>query len=167
MYRYKDDVYDRIWLPYESSDWRRLTTSLSNDELHQNTYKPPAIVMSTAVTPINDSAPLQFQWDADDVNDQYYIYRHFNEVEELAENETRAFYMIVSADNWYGPVTPQFEVTNTIFSTKPLTGATRYQVSLSKTKNSTLPPIINAIEIYKVKDFSQLETEQDDGKLAL
>ncbi|MCH80001.1 receptor-like protein kinase, partial [Trifolium medium] len=161
-YRYKDDVYDRIWLPYESSDWRRLTTSLINDDLVQNTYKPPAIVMSTAVTPINATAPLQFHWDADDVNDQYYVYRHFNEVEELAANETRTFNMIVSADNWYGPMTPQFKVTNTLFSTKPLTGATRYQVSFSKTKNSTLPPIINAIEVYKVKDFSQLETELDD-----
>ncbi|PNX74298.1 receptor-like protein kinase, partial [Trifolium pratense] len=68
-YRYNDDVYDRIWSPYElSSDWRRLSTSVNNVNLsliQEDDYKPPAIVMSTAVTPVNESAPLQFYWDAD------------------------------------------------------------------------------------------------------
>ncbi|WJX92008.1 hypothetical protein P8452_73709 [Trifolium repens] len=32
-YRYKDDVYDRIWLPYDIKDWRRLSTSLNNNDL--------------------------------------------------------------------------------------------------------------------------------------
>ncbi|MCH82993.1 receptor-like protein kinase, partial [Trifolium medium] len=162
MYRYKDDVYDRIWLPYESRDWRRLTTSLNNDDLDQNYYRPPAIVMSTAVTPVNGSAPLQFHWDADNVNDQYYIYRHFSEVEELAGNETRAFNMTMTGELPYGPEIPIYRGVYTIFTRLPLTGAKRYQLSLSKTENSTHPPILNAIEVYKVKDFSQLETEPDD-----
>ena len=37
--------------------------------------------------------------------------------------------------------------------------------SILKTGNSTLPPIINAIEIYTVKDLSQSETDQQDGML--
>ncbi|MCH81859.1 receptor-like protein kinase, partial [Trifolium medium] len=164
MYRYKDDVYDRIWFPYElSGDWRRLSTTLNNDELVQNGYKLPAIVLSTAVTPINASAPLQFHWDADNVNDQYYLYRHFNEVEKLVGNETRAFDITVNGHSFYGPEIPEYQSAFTVFSTRSITpAAKRYQVTLTKTKNSTLPPIINAIEVYKVKDFSQSETQQND-----
>ncbi|GAU24789.1 hypothetical protein TSUD_356190 [Trifolium subterraneum] len=162
-YRYKYDDDDRIWLPYElSSDWRRLSTSFNNDDLYQNDYKLPAIVMSTAVTPVNESAPLQFHWDADNVNDEYYYYLHFNEVEKLAGKETRTFIITLNGDTFNGPDISGYQVVETIYSTAPVTGVKRYQISLSKTENSTLPPILNAIEIYKVKDFSQLETQQGD-----
>ncbi|GAU42242.1 hypothetical protein TSUD_351520 [Trifolium subterraneum] len=160
-YRYKDDVYDRIWEPYElSSDWRQLNASLNNDELVQNIYKPPAIVMSTAVTPVNASAPLQFHWDADNVNDQYYICLHYTEVEKLAGNETRAFNITLNGDFWYGPVIPKYREAHTLITTISNTGSN--QISLLKTEMSTLPPILNAIEIYKRIDFSQSETLQDD-----
>jgi len=168
IYRYKDDVYDRIWLPYESSnDWARLNTSLNNDDLVQDRYKPAAIVMSTAVTSLNASAPLQFHWDADNENDQYYSYLLFNEVEKLAENETRAFIITVNRDLLYGPLIPKYQKVTTVYCRKPSTRAKRYQISLSKTENSTLPPILNAFEIYKVKEFSRSETQQEDGMLAL
>jgi len=167
MYRYKDDVYDRIWMPYESSDWRRISTSLNNDGLMQDSYNSPAIVMRTAVTPVNASAPLQFHWDVDNVNEQYYKYMHFNEVEKLTGNETRAFDMTVNGGNLYGPQIPEYQNAKTVFSTRPLTGAKRYLISLFKTESSTLSPILNAIEVYKVKDFSQSETQQDDGKQVL
>ncbi|AET01560.2 LRR receptor-like kinase [Medicago truncatula] len=161
-YRYKDDVYDRMWFSYELIDWRRLSTSLNNDHLVQNIYKPPTIVMSTAATPVNASAPLQFHWSSNNENDQYYLYIHFNEVEELAANETREFNITVNDKLWFGPVTPIYRTPDLIFSTEPLRRAETYQISLSKTKNSTLPPILNAFEIYMAKDFSQLETQQDD-----
>jgi len=163
--RYKDDVFDRHWFPYEQIDWARLSNSLNNDDLVQNDYEPPAVVMSTAATPVNASAPMQFQWSADNVNEQYYAYFHFNEVEKLSENETRAFNITVNGGFLYGPDIPVYRSVDTIVSTI-LTGATRYLFSLFKTENSTLPPILNGYEVYKVKDFSQSETQQDDGKLS-
>ncbi|AET01539.2 putative transferase, protein kinase RLK-Pelle-LRR-I-1 family [Medicago truncatula] len=160
-YRYKDDVFDRVWFPYEV-DWARLNTSLNNNDLVQNDYEPPRIVMSTAATPVNASAPMQFHWSVDNENDQYYAYFHFNEVEKLAENETRSFNITVNGDFLFGPEIPVHQAVHTIVSTKPLTGAARYLFSLLKTENSTLPPILNAYEVYKVMDFPQSETEQDD-----
>lgn len=161
-YRYKDDVYDRIWSPYESSsDWRRLSTSLSNDD--QTDYKPPAIVMSTAITPVNASAPLQFSYDADNVNDKYYNYLHFNEVEKLTGNETRAFDITLNDNFFYSrPFRNTYGDIWTVYDKRPYTGAARYRFSLQKKENSTLPPILNAIEIYKVNNFSQSETQHDD-----
>ncbi|XP_057454468.1 LRR receptor-like serine/threonine-protein kinase IOS1 isoform X1 [Lotus japonicus] len=161
-YRFKDDVYDRIWAPLPFKRWTQLSTSLSPDDLAQNDYKLPAVVMSTAATSVNASAPFQFYWDPDNAKEQYYIYMHFNEVEKLAPNETRAFNITMNGEYWYGPVVPQYQVTSTIYSPTALTGATRYLFSLVQTENSTLPPILNAFEIYIVKDFSQSETGQDD-----
>jgi hypothetical protein len=120
--------------------------------------------MSTAVTPVNVSARILFYWDADDVNDQYYLYTHFNEVEKLAANETRAFNIKVNGDLLYGPVVPIYRKAITIISKIALTEASVYQITLSETNNSTLPPILNAIEVYKLKDFSHSETQQDEGK---
>ncbi|KAK2406272.1 putative LRR receptor serine/threonine-protein kinase [Trifolium repens] len=172
-YSYIYDVYGRNWLPYVwssdlpyelSSGWRRLNTAVKNvKNLSSNPYKPPAIVMSTAITPVNESAPLQFHWEADNENDQYYYYIHIYDFEERAANEPREFNVTLNdkllrdititmySGNW-GVVSPL----------APLPIASRYEITISKTENSTLPPILNAIEVYKVKDFSQSETQQDD-----
>ncbi|CAJ2663782.1 unnamed protein product [Trifolium pratense] len=156
QYRYENDVYDRLWLPFQWIDTKKLNAS--DYLLLQNDYTPPAIVMRTAATPVNASAPLLFHWNADNVTDQYYLYLHFNEVEDLTQNETRAFNITVNGEFFYGPMIPGYQVTDTVISSAPLTGAARYLISLSKTENSTLPPILNAVEIYKLKDFSQSET---------
>jgi len=122
--------------------------------------------MSTAVTPVNASAPLEFHWHADNVNDQFHYFLHFNEVEKLAGNETRDSNITINDEVLKGHFNEFLEV-RTIYGATPLTGATRYQISLSRTQNSTLPPILNAYEIYMAKVFSQSETQQDDGKQAL
>jgi hypothetical protein len=133
--------------------------STNNDLLVQNNYEPPAIVMNTAATSVNESDPLQYYWDADDVTDEYYLYLYFNEVEELTASDTRAFNITVNDEFWYGPVIPKYGVAFTVFSRGPLTTAATYTVTLSKTEDSTLPPILNAFELYKVIDFSESETE--------
>ncbi|KAK7255516.1 hypothetical protein RIF29_28929 [Crotalaria pallida] len=162
-YRYKDDAYDRIWVPLPFNLWTQVSTSLlSNDDLAQNHYKPPAVVMSTAATPINASAPFEFYWDPDNVDTQYKVFMHFNEVQKLKPNESRSFNITLNGNFWFGPLVPLYQTTNTIYNPLTLTGATRYLFSLFKTETSTLPPIINAVEIYIVKDMSQSETEQDD-----
>ncbi|MED6136237.1 hypothetical protein PIB30_054209 [Stylosanthes scabra] len=161
--RYKDDVYDRIWGPISFDLWTSIGSKLTDDELTQNHYKPPTIVMSTAATPINASASFDFYWDPDNVDEQYYVFMHFNEVKKLLPNETRSFNVTLNGKYWYdGPLVPQYQSTSTIFSPSALGGESRYLFSLIRTEDSTLPPIINAIEVYTVKDFSRPETLQDD-----
>ena len=121
--------------------------------------------MSTAATPINASASLAFNWDAENATDQYYFYLHFTEVQKLPANETRAFNINVNGRYWAGPEEPGYGRTNTQYVTSPWYGYNKYQISLVQTELSTLPPIISALEIYLVKNFSQVETEKDDGML--
>ncbi|KAL4355723.1 hypothetical protein S245_028764 [Arachis hypogaea] len=161
-YRYKDDVYDRLWDPVNLKQWKQLSSTLTNDELSQNHYKPPAVVMSTAAAPANSSASLDLMWEPNNVDEQYYVYMHFNEIQKLAANQTRSFNITMNGKFWFGPLVPAYQSTTTIYSPSAVTGATNYTVSLFQTEKSSLPPIVNAIEIYLVKDFSQLETHQDD-----
>ncbi|KAK9923519.1 hypothetical protein M0R45_031933 [Rubus argutus] len=62
----------------------------------------------------------------------------------------------------YGPVVPPYLSTTTVYTPSALLPAENYSFSILKTENSTLPLIINAIEIYKLKDFSLLEADEND-----
>ncbi|GLT68774.1 hypothetical protein SLA2020_409760 [Shorea laevis] len=113
-YRYPYDVYDRLWKPIDSSYFKStdISTSLTIDSQKHNDFQPPSVVMSTAVTPVNGSGPIEFSWDSD--------------------------------------------------APSALSGAATYDFSIMKTENSTLPPIVNAIEIYSVKYLLQSESDQGD-----
>ncbi|MED6159278.1 hypothetical protein PIB30_040822, partial [Stylosanthes scabra] len=118
--------------------------------------------MSTAATPINSSASLDIVWNADTVTDNFYCYLHFNEIQELKANETRSIDIILNGNRIYGPFTPQYRFTTTVYISSPYNGFKTYQFSFLRTNVSSLPPIINAIEVYVVKDLSKLETQKDD-----
>ena len=120
--------------------------------------------MSTAATPINDSAPLVFNWYPEDATSKYYIYMHFAEVVKLKANQSRSFNVMLNGKQMYGPYVPDYLSAYTLYSGEALTrNEKQYVFSLIKTENSTLPPIINAIEIYSVKNLLQSETDQEDG----
>ena len=120
--------------------------------------------MSTAATPISESAPMEFYVPPTDTNSEFYVYMHFAEVVRLRAIESRSFNITINGELWYGPLSPRYLLTDTVYSTAPLTGG-KYVFSILKTGNSTLPPIINAIEIYTVKDLPRSETDQQDGML--
>ena len=121
--------------------------------------------MSTAATPKTDSSPLNFNWDSETATSKYYIYMHFAEVVELKANQSRSFNITINGQLFYGHFVPEYLSTITLYRTSPLTITKKYEVSIFKTENSTLPPILNAVEIYSVKNLSQSETDQQDGIL--
>ncbi|XP_014499513.1 LRR receptor-like serine/threonine-protein kinase IOS1 [Vigna radiata var. radiata] len=160
-YRYKNDVYDRFWRYGNINNWTELNVSISADALDQNVYKPPAIVMSTAATPSNVSAPLVIRWKPADPTEQFYVYLHFMEIQELATNETREFNILENGKLRFSKFSPRNLLVNTLYSSSPSSGK-EIIYSLEKTENSTLPPIINALEIYSVIDFPQSDTFKGD-----
>ncbi|KAI9079197.1 hypothetical protein K1719_038802 [Acacia pycnantha] len=160
-YRYRDDDYDRFWSADYNPNWARINASISSDSLAQNDYKPAAIVMSTAATPVNESAPMEVWWPPENASDQFYVYMHFAELQVLEKNQTRSFNITVNGDLFYADLVPKYRSTNTVFSKKATSGET-ISFLLQRTHKSTLPPILNAIEVYKIEDFSQSETELGD-----
>uniref|UniRef100_A0A803NY44 non-specific serine/threonine protein kinase n=1 Tax=Cannabis sativa TaxID=3483 RepID=A0A803NY44_CANSA len=162
-YRYPYDALDRFWSPQNDEAWTQLTTSLTVDsDGHKNDYWLPPIVMNNGAIPIDKDGSLRFNVSSSDKNIGYYVYLHFAELQLIKPNESRAFNFYVNGKLMYGPIVPKYLTTLTIHALTPLTGQSQYNFSLTKLQNSTLPPILNAIEIYSSLDFSQSETHQDD-----
>ncbi|QCE09023.1 serine/threonine-protein kinase PBS1 [Vigna unguiculata] len=161
-YRYNVDVYDRFWYNYgDNKDWKQINASIAADSFDQNDYRPPGIVMSTAVTPVNASAPLVISWEPQNPTEQYYVYMHFFEIEVLGKNQTREFNITQNGRPWYQNLSPLPQSINTIYSRAGISGE-KIEYSLEKAKSSSLPPILNAIEIYRVINFQQTDTHQGD-----
>ncbi|KAL9680153.1 hypothetical protein QQ045_018031 [Rhodiola kirilowii] len=157
--RYGDDSYDRIWKPI---DWTSTANYLSTNETinNNNIYKPPVSVLKTAVTTKNASEPLLFYWSAD-ITTGHYIYLHFAELQDISANQSRQFNIFLNDTLFYGPFTPPKLGAFTVYSTRPEYG-TLFNFSLRMTETSTLPPIINAIEVFKLNHMPQAETNTKD-----
>ncbi|XP_024022548.1 LRR receptor-like serine/threonine-protein kinase IOS1 isoform X1 [Morus notabilis] len=158
--RYPYDVSDRIWVPYNIDEWKDITTSQTVDS--ENDFQPPHVVMNNAAMPANKSAPFRLIFELLDPSTKYYLYMHFAELQQLKPNESRAFNINVNGRFLYGPLVPTYLLLTTVYSASPITGEVNYTFTLDKLENSTLPPIVNAIEIYALVGVSQLETDQDD-----
>lgn len=89
---------------------------------------------------------------------------HFAEIQSLQANETREFSVLVNGDPMHERYSPKPLSTETLsYFTPQQCDKGNCIVELLRTSKSTLPPLINAIEIYMVIDFPLLETNQDDG----
>ena len=122
--------------------------------------------MRTAATPTDDSLPLDLYWVPDDPISQYHIYLHFAEIVMLNASQLRSFNVTIDGNDWYRSLVPSYLSTGTLYSPSVLPRG-KYQFSIIKTQSSTLPPIINAVEIYSVKNLSQSATDQEDGMYVL
>lgn len=166
--RYPDDVHDRFWRGYPGDEyWTQLNTSLSIDTV-KNDFHPPSKVLRTAVMPkdSNDSLDLDIFWPRTaDETKQYNVYLHFAEVKKHKANQTREF--VINYNDNPTSTTRSFSLNYlkafTVYN-NGRAGAGRHYSSISRTNLSTFPPIINAIEIYVVKEFFQAETNQQDGE---
>lgn len=169
-FRYPEDVYDRIWEPDPFLKWAEINTSQSIDSQAQDDYWPPSVVMRTAGTPANANEAMTFYIDMEDNtlkflednNLKFLVYMHFSEIVRLQANQRREFNISFNGKHWFGPVVPDYLSTTTIYSPSALT-AGKYEFSIYKTERSTLPPLLNAIEIYYVLPISQSQTNQEDG----
>jgi hypothetical protein len=48
-------------------------------------------------------------------------------------------------------------------SEEPYRGYSQYEISISAAANSTLPPIVNAVEVYSVINTTNVGTDAQDG----
>uniref|UniRef100_A0A1J3IW66 non-specific serine/threonine protein kinase n=1 Tax=Noccaea caerulescens TaxID=107243 RepID=A0A1J3IW66_NOCCA len=159
--RYPEDVYDRQWVPYFRTAWTQISTT--SDVGNANDYEPPKDALKVAAIPTNASEPLTVEWSSTTPEDQYYLYAHFAEIQDLQPNETREFNILWNEEPYYGPFTPPKLKLMSVIPRSPYAcdeGMCIFQ--LNRTNNSTLPPLLNAFEVYKVIHFPQSETDGSD-----
>ncbi|EXB74616.1 hypothetical protein L484_026313 [Morus notabilis] len=163
--RYRDDVYDRLWSPLETDKWTPTNTSLGVNNISDSGYGLPLTVMSTAYTRNNSIRYMGIWWTLDR-NLRYFFYLHFAELVKLQMNESREFNIYMNGDLWYDiPLIPTYLVADTLCGTK---GSKpdhegKIEIWFNATENSTLPPLVNALEYYALQKNSRQETYEKDA----
>ncbi|KAM1047044.1 hypothetical protein ACFX2C_026465 [Malus domestica] len=159
--RYEDDVYDRIWSRHISPSWDPVSTS-SLITTYENGYEAPLEVIQTAAAPQNPSEPLNLYWKTTDMNAQFYVFMYFAEVENLEKNQSRKFNISWNGSPLVGRFTPRYLQADVISNSRALVGKD-HEISLHKTEDSSLPPILNAVEVFQVMQLVQSPTYGEDA----
>ncbi|KAF8046875.1 hypothetical protein N665_3365s0003 [Sinapis alba] len=158
---YPNDVKDRIWEPKFDPEWMQISTTLEAN--NSNGFLVPRNVLKTAAIPANDTAPFNITEELDFPDDQIYLYLHFSEVQALPTGDFREFDIFWNGQQFDKTIRPVYLNTTTIYSTTPVTCKGGVcNLELIRTTDSILPPLLNAIELYAVVKFPQLETNEDD-----
>lgn len=164
-FRYRADVFDRIWKPYNSINWTSITTNYSVGI--KNLFMPAEMAMITASFPTDPDSPMTIQLTSGvDPASVFYLVMHFSEIQELRKNETREFAIKYNGRRIRKPIRPPSFYTWSIFLDDEYgpNANGEYVFSLEKTENSTLPPLLNAMEVFLVKKLPQQETGTKEGK---
>lgn len=122
--------------------------------------------MKNAAIPVNPNKTWYFWWTLDDISAQSYVYMHFAEIQTLKASDVREFNITYNGGlNWYSYMRPPNLSISTIFNPRAVTSSDGvFNFTFTMTGNSTLPPLINALEVYTVLDVTQLGTDQDESK---
>ncbi|XP_064960067.1 probable LRR receptor-like serine/threonine-protein kinase At5g59680 isoform X1 [Musa acuminata AAA Group] len=158
--RFPDDPYDRVWKPLTDPSWSNLS-SISTVNNSGNMFEPPSAVMQTAVAPVSGSQ-LAFSWDSVSLDDELYTILYFTELQKLTGNATRVFNITRNGHLWYISYSPPYRSAGGIRDVVPFKGSSRYEYVLNATSDSTLPPIINAFEVYSLMQLTQAATDSGD-----
>ncbi|WOL11089.1 hypothetical protein Cni_G19850 [Canna indica] len=150
--RFPFDAYDRYWLLDEDTpSWMKLSTNSSIQYLADDPFQVPSVVMQSAVYPANSTKlELILKPDSGDLN-EYFAVMHFSELQSPSQNDSRQFFVSLNGAllNEAQSLTPEFLISQSVYSKNPCTGTSDYyNISLSQTSNSTLPPMLNAIEVF-------------------
>ncbi|KAF3568831.1 hypothetical protein DY000_02017965 [Brassica cretica] len=158
------NVYDRVWDSYFRNKWTQISTTLQVN--NSNNYSPPKAALTTAATSTNAYAPLTIKWNLSNVFSQYYLYTHFAEIQELQTNDTREFNLNWNGNHYYDLlVPPKFKVFTVFSESGGSCKGGECSFQLTRTNRSTLPPLVNALEVFTVIHFPQPETNETDGML--
>ncbi|CAM0882470.1 unnamed protein product [Alopecurus aequalis] len=161
--RYPDDPHDRIWKVLANPlSWIPTNTTAAVRYVARDPFEVPSAVMQTAITE-DDGFSVQFYWDADGSNKAlvYFVEPHISEVRALNSSEARICEIYVNNDLWYPkPISPAYLYSSSIVGT--VTGKTQYTYRIEPTDNSTLPPILNALEIYVMVPTAERATDGGD-----
>jgi hypothetical protein len=165
--RYPFDPYDRLWQAYGDIDaWTNITSSTPVDVSNISSFHTSSMILWSAATPVNGTQ-IDFAWSSDSSinndNTSYLLLLYFAEVQRLPSNAVRRFDILVDNSTWNGSqrYTPKYLSAELV--KRMVLGSRQHTVSLVATPDATLPPILNAFEIYSVLPMTGLATNGADG----
>ncbi|XP_065043482.1 uncharacterized protein At1g24485-like isoform X2 [Musa acuminata AAA Group] len=159
--RYKDDVYDRIWTPSIISNGLTALASDTSFIVPDSMDKPPALVLQTAVAPTQPSSLSILLTYRPTSTLTIFMNMYFSEMSELESTQMRSFEIYVDGVNVSAPVSPPYQ--NFIELSFNMPANSNTAIELRPTADSTLPPIISAMEVFLVSAALSNGTNADDG----
>ncbi|XP_057781678.1 probable LRR receptor-like serine/threonine-protein kinase At1g05700 [Salvia miltiorrhiza] len=152
--RFPDDPYDRQWARDTFMNGTIQVTSdarLSSDI--QTVDKPPLAVLKTAVTAPTLNSTIDFYLAlSKSFNSSVYANWYFSEVTRLGPNQTRSFAFYKDNVAFSTPFSPPYEnCTGKFVSNISISANNTF--SLVANENSTLPPLVNAMEVFILGDL--------------
>ncbi|KAK1627317.1 hypothetical protein QYE76_001632 [Lolium multiflorum] len=165
--RYPFDPYDRIWQSYgDVASWTNITTAESVN-VSNSGFNAPSAVLQSAATPVNGTQ-LDFSWSTDpsinndDRSTSYLLLLYFAELQRLPSKALRKFDILVASWSGSRSYSPKYLFPEVV-ERMVVQGSGQLTVSLVATPDATLPPIVNAFEVYSVRQMTELATGNEDG----
>ncbi|XP_027340762.1 probable LRR receptor-like serine/threonine-protein kinase At1g67720 isoform X1 [Abrus precatorius] len=171
--RYPDDPYDRIWdsdlirrqnyLVGVAPGTERISTT-KNIDIDTREY-PPVKVMQSAV--VGTKGILSYRLNLEDFPANARAYAYFAEIEDLGKNETRKFKLqqpyIPDYSNAVVNIAENANGSYTLYEPSYMNVTLEFVLSFSfvKTPDSTLGPLLNALEISKYVQIKSKTNRQD------
>ncbi|KAI9071630.1 hypothetical protein K1719_046407 [Acacia pycnantha] len=157
--RYSDDIYGRSWFKKVIDNSIPINTSSEAINDDSKEFRLPKEVLSTAIQSLNPSSPLNINWGYSK-DQEYYVFLHFFDFKEHSQNQKRSM-EISFTSTIRDSVTLEYKQLQTKVHTIP-EGVSFTNISITSTPGSSLPPMINAYEIYRAQHQPNSPTHQDD-----
>ncbi|KAJ3678959.1 hypothetical protein LUZ61_021123 [Rhynchospora tenuis] len=163
LVRYPDDPYDRLWWNYTKNTWTEISTNSTFDP--DTDFGTPSIVMQTAAITSSVKQPLELSWTLYDYQNKttiFLVILHFGEIQDISPNALRQFDIFYNGKPGalFTSIVPDKLYPD--WARYRSTGYDLHNVSLNATSNSTLPPLLNAIEVYVVTPATGIPTYSGD-----
>ncbi|KAJ6682907.1 hypothetical protein OIU74_021042 [Salix koriyanagi] len=159
--RFPDDVYDRIWVPARIGSG---IVSVASDAIFISVANapdnPPREVLQNAITTSSSSGSIILYHGFPDQDVSVYMNLYFSEVSALDTTQKRSFNFYIDNIKESEPIIPPYGEAMEIIGN--FTASANTSISLVSTTNSTLPPLINAMEIFFVSDRLTDGTDSKD-----
>ncbi|KAG2664789.1 hypothetical protein I3760_16G100600, partial [Carya illinoinensis] len=158
--RYPDDPYDRLWTNYgaDGQSAEILTSDAAIDVSTAEDQPPQAVLKNAYATTSTSLDPtLDTKLPAGELGNVYVI-MYFSEVTRLDSTQTRSIQIYIDNNPYLDPIIPPYgsvlEVSITNVVASPSTS-----FSVQATPNSTLPPLLNAYEVYTIIPYGRTGKE--------
>ncbi|KAM0828338.1 hypothetical protein ACQ4PT_067619 [Festuca glaucescens] len=166
--RYPDDPHDRIWYPMvDMTRWTEISTTQKAQSRDNDFFEAPSVVLQTAIRPRNASHNLEFTWSSEptpmDPSPGYIVILHFAELQILPGNAVRQLNVVLNDKPWYTTgFTTEYLYDTVAYNTQPFQYNSRYNLNVEASGNATLPPFINAIEVFSVFPTTNIGSDSQD-----
>ncbi|KAF9681654.1 hypothetical protein SADUNF_Sadunf05G0024500 [Salix dunnii] len=161
--RFPDDAYDRIWVPARiGSGLVSVASDATLIDVANAPDNPPQKVLQNAITTSSSSGSITLYRGFPDQDVSVYMNLYFSEVTALDTTQKRSFNFYIDNIKESEPIIPPYG--EALEMNGNFTASANTSISLVSTTNSTLPPLINAMEMFFVSDRLTDGTDSKDVK---